>query len=539
MSAYRITPLVPACLLLLGAAIILIVSRVLPSRRQHRLAIGISALALLSLFFTGSGYPRDVQLVRVLIEWMGSPILAVRVPAFEPYLWLLVLALLAISLAARGRSDQLSSLDQAMYFALTAMACGVVLAGDLVTLAFALLLFDGTAALFALAGQRPSQAVGRLWLGVLSSTLVLALTHGADYLTAHPRELGGLFSLTVWLRLGLYPLVEERQARPTHLGWLIVNLAVGLYLLPAHPPGWLVWLAGATTVLHGALAWLEPARERALAHAGHALAGGILTMTAVVDAGPGATAASIGTLAALVVLELAPRLGIPGQARPWQIGGFLPSLLGTASLLGVPYTLGWAGRGTLYRETWEIGAPGTLALVLVAEGAALSVLYRYWQGLLKGGGQAPGQDEAPEEDDTPVLSTQGSEQRRAGVAVWQLLGAGIAATPFLFPVLGPRLVLGIPPSEPAALSALVGLLGSLLWALFLGYGRPRLLDALPVSPLAASHILHLGWLLEGLGSVLDSLGRGLLRFRAIIEGEHYLAWAILLTLGLGLLILLR
>lgn len=547
MSVYRVTPLAPAYLLLLGAALILMVSPALTSRRRHGLAIAVSALALLSLFFVGNGQPRDVQLVRVLIEWLGAAALAVRVPAFEPTLWLLMLALLAISLAARGRPERFSALDQALYFALTAMACGVVLAGDLVTLAFALLLFDGVAALFALASQRPNQAVGRLWLGVLSSAAVMALAQGADYLTVQPRELGGLFALTVWLRLGLYPLLEadawDGSPAPTRLGWMLVNLAVGLCMLSAHSPGWLVWLAGATTALHGALAWLEPGQERALVQAGYALAGGILTMTLVVGAGPGPVAASIGTLAALVALELAPsRLGTAGGVRPQQIWGFLPSLLATASLLGVPYTLGWAGRGRLYQATWEAGALGVLALVLVAEGAALSVLYRYWQRLLSGKDQAPGEDGVPTREEVLMQSSQPGDRRQIEGAVWQLLGASVISVPFLVLVLGPRLVLGTPSNvilDPAGLSGLSGLLGALLWALFLGYGRHRLLGSLPFSARSATGILRLGWLLSGLGALLDRLGRGLLRFRAIVEGEHYLAWAILLTLGLGLLILLR
>ncbi len=51
--------------------------------------------------------------------------------------------------------------------------------------------------------------------------------------------------------------------------------------------------------------------------------------------------------------------------------------------------------------------------------------------------------------------------------------------------------------------------------------------------------LRLAWLLRVLGHTLDMLGRVLLRTRAVIEGEHYLAWAILLALGLTLVMLLR
>jgi hypothetical protein len=73
---------------------------------------------------------------------------------------------------------------------------------------------------------------------------------------------------------------------------------------------------------------------------------------------------------------------------------------------------------------------------------------------------------------------------------------------------------------------------------FLGYGRPRLLDVMPCSRIGAMSALRLGWLLGYLGRALDTLSRIVLRLRAVVEGEHYLAWAILLALGLGLLIAL-
>jgi hypothetical protein len=568
MSIYRITPLAPAYLLLLGAIVILAVGPALAPRRRHGLAVAVSALAAFSLFFIGSGYSAEVQLVWVLVEWLGAPALALRVPPFEPFLAVLLLSLLAITLAERDVVDRLSAREQAMLFALAATVCGVILAGNYRTLAYALLLFDATAALFALAAKRPRTAVGRLLLGVLSSTAVILLTQGTDYLIAHPGDLGVLFSLTIWLRLGLYPLVESDapvgSLPPMRLGWTVLNLTVGLYLASAGAGPGLVWLAGAAMVLHGVLAWLEPSREQALAHAGYALAGGILTMTAAVGGGSGSVAASMSILAALVALGLtSPRLGRPDGSHPLGLWAYLPPLLATASLIGIPFTVGWVGRGALYQATWDTGVPGVLALVIVAEGAGLSVLYRYWRRLLssataeagpagpsatalEGGGVLEG-DVALDGDDVPTQSGQGVESlHREGQAegeVWHVLGATVVTIPILIPVLGPRLLLGVPPSESVpdlnSLNASLGLVGSLLWALFLGYGRPRLLDWIPVSRVTLMSTLRLGWLLRGLGRVLDTLGRGLLRIRAVLEGEHYLAWAILLLLGLGLAILLR
>jgi hypothetical protein len=547
MPISRITPLAPAYLLLLGAVIILTVGPILGPRRRYWLAVAVSALAVLSLFFVGSGYPADVQLVRVLAEWLGKPALALRVPPFEPFLWVVMLSLLAISVAGRGVIERLRVLDQAMLLALAAAACGVVLAGTYRTLAFALFLFDATAALFALAGRRSGQAVGRLLLGVLSSAVVIALAQGTDHLTAYPLALGGFFSLTLWLRLGLYPLVEAEAPLdflpPLRLGWGVINLAVGLYLVLAGVAPWVAWLAGVTTLLHGLLAWLEPSRERALAHAGHALAGGILLMAALVTYASGVVAASMSILAAWVALGLtAPRLSRPDASHPWRLWAYLAPLLATVSLVGVPFTLGWEGRAVLYQLTWEAGAPGALTLAVVAEGAALSVLYRYWRRLLRNTPTVV--EPSPGSGEIRVASAQRKESRGQGnMEAWRWLGASMAAIPLLIPLVGPRWLLNAAPSAsvstavgPRSLSTLLGLAGSLLWALFLGYGRRRLLDTMPFSRHALMRALRLGWLLAALGRALDTLGRVLLRIRAVIEGEHYLAWAILLALGLGLVI---
>ena len=543
MPIYQIAPLAPAIVLLLGAALILIVGPGLTPRHRHGLAVAVSALAVFSLFFVGKGYTAETQPVRILVEWLGQPALALRVSPFEPYLYLLTLSVLAMSLAEWKLIGRLSSLDQAMLFALTAAACGVVLAGNFVSLAFALLLFDATAAIFALNTGHPQRAVWRLLLGVLSCAAVMALAQGTDYFRAHPHELGVLFALTVWLRVGLYPLAEsdasDGSPRPMRLGWTIINLTVGLYLITASAVPWLGWLAGATTLLHGALAWLEPSQERALMHLGYGLAGGILTMAAVAGTGPSVVAASIGTLAALAALELTPSESDRSQwARPQLVWASLPPLLATITLTGVPLTLGWAGRGALYQATWEARALVVLALVVVAEGAALSVLYRYWEGLL---GRT--QSVVPADNRVSTKSpseTDGDSWHKDGL--WPLLGATLVCIPFLIPVLGPRLAMGVSATMVTGSSmwlALLGLVGSLLWALFLGHGRRRLLDSSPVSRRGLAGALRLGWLLRTLGFGLDTLGRIILRVRAVIEGEHYLAWAILLALGLGVAILLR
>lgn len=564
MPDYRITPLTPAYVLMAGAVLILTVGPALAPRRRYDLAIAVTGLAVLSLFFTGSSYAADVHLVRVLAEWLDEPALALRVPPFEPFLWLLMLSLLGISLAQRGLADELASLDQAMLWALAGAACGVVLSSTYRTLAFTLLLFDATAALFALALARPGQAIGRLLLGVLSSAAVIAMAQGTDRLTAYPSDLGVAFSLLIWLRVGVYPLVESGTRLgaplPMRLGWTVINLAVGLYLAAAGVDPWLAWLAAITALLHGALAWLESRRGQALAHVAHALAGGILALVAGVAGSPAFAAASIGILAAMVALELTPpRLGRPDVTQPQRWWGYVPPLLATATLVGIPFTLGWQGRGFLYQAAWEAGLPGLLAVVVLSEGAALAAIYQYWRRLLRG---TPARAQSPPQSEEPLVAggnagpvtpvggkslreepPQGSQMEPGRGEAWQVVGATLAGIPWLVPVIGPGLLAGtMPPGVllPGVhtLSASLGLVGSLCWGLFLGYGRPRLLGAIPVARPRLMGVLRLGWLLRGLGRAVDTIARVVLRVRAVIEGEHYLAWAILFALGLGLVVLL-
>jgi hypothetical protein len=477
-------------------------------------------------------------------------------PSFEPFLWVLIVSLLALFLALPGTLNPLRGrAHQAILLLFAAAACAVVLAGSYASLALAIFLFDAIAALFAVSVERPGWAVGRLLLGVLSSAAVMAVAQSANALVTYPFHLGALFSLTVWLRLGFYPLLES-DAPPSAtplmvLGWNVVNMVVGLYLMSAGLASELVWLAGLTALLHGALAWLEPVRERMLLHTGYALAGGLLTMTSVVGYGSAALAGSIGLVAALVTLSLAsPRPDSLARDHPQRWGGYLAPFLATASLLGVPFTLGWEGRSALYRATWQAGLPGTLAVVVLAEGAALAVLYRYWQTLLRSEPSGVERDSLTLEKDPEAgaLSAPGGARTEEypDSRLWPVLAATLASLPFLIPVLGPRLLMMVLPAPspdldlgPSLWIAPLGLIGSLLWAFFLGSGRSRLLETMPVSSVALMSTLRLNWLLHGLGHIVDSLGRVLLRMRVVIEGEHYLAWAILLALGLGLFILLR
>jgi hypothetical protein len=506
------------------------------ARPRHWVVVAVSAIALsalaavdISSYASAGASPLAPAAARlhVLIEWPDGPAMALRITPFEPLAWALLLSLLSVALAAYNFSRRILPASQAVIFVLAAAAYGAMFAGTYRTLAVLVVLFDGVAALMWLVRRQPGRAVGRLLLGVLTGAAVMAGGINDDLLRANGLYANTLFSLAVWLRLGLYPLLESESAAgtapPIRLSWSAVNLALGLYLVSVGVAPWVAWVGLVTTLLHGALAWMEPRREKALVHVACTLAGSVLVAAALSMDSAGMRIASVNLLMCWLALALMPmRLGWPVQSHPTRVlqhlWGYLPPLLATCALVGLPLTLGWPGRAALFQVIWSAGGPGMLALVVIAEGAALSVLYRYWSMLL----QEPG-------DARPAL--------------WRKMGATAALVPFLIPLLGVRFVSlavpaasDLPPLAAFDASAWVGLAGSLLWAVFLGYGRRWL----PLVGAAAQEQmmewLRLGWLLRRTEWALQTVSRTLLRVRSVIEGEHYLAWAVLLAICIGLLI---
>jgi hypothetical protein len=274
-----VTPLAPGYALLLGAVVVLALGPAMAVRSRHWVVVAVSAIALSALAVVDiSGYyatgasplaPAAAQL-HVLIEWPDGPAMALHITPFEPLAWALLLSLLAIALAACNFSRRILPASQAAIFVLAAAAYGAMFAGTYRTLAVLVVLFDGVAALMWLVRRQPSRAVGRLLLGILTGAAVMVGGLNDDLLRPNGLYANVLFSLVVWLRLGVNPLLESESAvgtaPPVRLSWAAVNLALGLYLVSVGVASWVAWLGLVTTLLHATLAWLEPRREKALVH---------------------------------------------------------------------------------------------------------------------------------------------------------------------------------------------------------------------------------------------------------------------------------
>jgi len=525
MTIVQIPPLAPVYWLLFGAFLILIVSPVAAARQRHHILVVISVLAGLSVLAMAiSGRPADGQDVRVLAEWLGQPALALASPVGQPLIWMLLVWLLAVNLAWYERADLCPALEQALLLMMVAAAYGLMLAGSYRTLAFGWLAMQAVAALFFLARGLSDRMVARLLLGVVGGAGVMLVTGGRDVTAGSSLYLGSLFSLMVWLQLGLYPLLESADVPGTvpavRLVWTGVNLLIGVYLISTGAASWIAWPAAVTSLLHGLLAWLESSRERALAHAGYCLVGGMLITAALGGDSLLVRSGAVSVLMAFLALSVTPvRLGDgawpPATSGVSRYAAYLPPLLASLVWLGVPLSPGWSARISFYQVVWNNGGPVMLAVVSVGQGAALSVLYRYWRLLLQR--EAAGQPRA-----------------------WQLLAAGLAALPWLIPLLAEQVLASVSPTTLASGDMHIGLVegfslaGVWLWLVFLGYGRDWLLSLVALPRPRLSDWLRAGWLTGKIAQLLDVIGRVVLRARAVVEGEHYLAWAIILTVCLVL-----
>lgn len=523
MSIDQITPLAPAYWLLFGAFLILAMSPIVAARLRYNIVLVTVLMAGLTVLVISFGaHAANEQDLRVLVEWLGQPALVLVGSVGQPLVWTLLVWLLAVNLAWHESADLCPALDQTLLLMLSAAAYGLMLAGSYRTLAPAWLVLQVVAALFFLAHAQSDRAVARLLLGVLGTAAIM-LGGDRDLVRDSSLHLGDFFLLIIYLQLGLYPLLESAEvpgAVPAiRLAWTGINLLVGVYIMSTIPASWIAWPAAVTSLLHGLLAWLESSRERALAHAAYCLIGGLLVTVALGNDSFVARSASVGVLMAWLALSVTcTRLGSSAWVAPISAVSrylnYLPPLLASLIWLGIPLSPGWAARVALYRVIWNNGGPFMLAVVSVGQGAALSVLYRYWRSL-----------------------AHRETAQQSGF--WQMLAASLATFPWLIPWLAEQ-VWGstyatalVPQDIDIGLVEGLSLAGVWLWLIFLGHGRDwvlKLLIDVPQSALLAW--LRAGWLCGRLARTLDVGSRVVLRVRVIVEGEHYLAWAIVLTICL-------
>lgn len=530
MSNLWFSPLTPAILLLLGALSIILIFKLFDFElNRHDLikqytGLGASGLVfgLLAIRMASKISQHTIDPPQVLAPWGTGDGLTIRMDGMSlAFLFVPVLLLIALFWAYQKT-------DHVVLLGLAGAGALVFVAANGISFSYALLLFDIAGCIYWIHRQHPTLAMARVLLSVFT-TLGLMLA------ALSPTTLigGTALAFSLWLRLGVLPFVEvsawskEKIAGESAMFWLALSTAVGLYVaarfLTIPLPALLYKLVGFTLLLNACLAWLGDSSEEkirikllqmVLLQPGLALL--ITPLPATVS-----IALVLEYTMALGALWIMPHVGKPDIFERHWLWIYATPVLATLSLIGFPFTFGWTVHQGLYGHLLQNNHSGVLAVVLLAEGIALSVLYDYWRTLLAG------QDKREK----------------------NLLTALILTVPFLFPGLAGlvfNVVTGLDFAQARPISAqlaTVTLVANLVvtWiiAAAFGYGRNAILQRLGLSPQAVEGVLRLGWLWPYLQRVSTGLNHGILRFKATLEGAYYLSWALLLAIAGILVVILK
>lgn len=119
----------------------------------------------------------------------------------------------------------------------------------------------------------------------------------------------------------------------------------------------------------------------------------------------------------------------------------------------------------------------------------------------------------------------------------------VVLAPFLIPILAPLLLsvlagTNLPSANfEQAPFVIAALIVTIVGGVGLGYFRSQVITWLKISPTSLADFAGLGWLLPWWAALLDWVGKFVLRVRVILEGQHYIGWA-LFTALVGVLIIL-
>lgn len=539
MLVGQFSPLAPAAVLLLGAFLLSVVFPVLPVRWQSErmgqllAAPALAGLALLTVVGTRlslNSSPAGMD-SRLLSAWNFSAedsiaTLSVQVDGVSlAFLILICLLLLAVTLAypLSPPSEQKQKAivapltkrwtRMAGWLTMGAAASLALVSISFPTIAYAILIFDFTLAVFWLRRGQASLSIARLFLGLFTAAGLALLAVDA---AAGVWWLG----LALWLRLGLYLFMEITRltgwSDDSNLVYVVVSLGIGLYLVVRSGmeglPLPILWLAVVLMLLNGAITWLAEEREELLLRLTATAALLILLHTPISPSL--ATAFTVGLLLSLAALWLTPRLGRPHLSeRAWS-WPYLPAAGATLTLIGLPWSLGWPARTAVYGALYLSENLGLIVLAVLAEALALSGLGRYWrlvgQGVRENGQQA--------------------------------VASVIIMVPFLIPGLAPLILTTITRMDMDA--ALFELPGDVLLTMAvviagaagLAYYRSQILELLNLSPVLLMDRLKLTWLQTSWETTWQAISKFALRVEVFLEGQHYMGWA-LLTALVGVLII--
>ena len=527
-----ITPWAPIFLLLL-LAILFHLSR---GRLAGWRAVALAGLGLAAVAASLAMLRLSPDTAPLAFPWqpsLGSSPHWAADPEMFPFAAVLVALLAGVIFADNARTARWPSA-----FLLAAGAFGILFAENLLALALAWLLMEAILRVAAAdspdTSRRDVNTLDALW-GFLGLAAILFLWHVTDGASLRPYQTGQwteqartILAAVALVRMGVYPLVSRRlafgaarlspldacAAAPVVAGLALAQRAATLGSV-LHPQ-WLVWLGAASALLCGFVAWQRASADDRIQWAVRAVLALALLLWGAGAVPPlflfPAVAASIALGLGLSTLK--PSAPLPEGAF-WRRGLSAAAWLAPVIVLGFgPLSPVTYGMLDLWQHLMDEATFLPLILALTGQMLAMAAL----------------------------LHTSPKERAAVGKAArWGTYGFWLAVV--LAWVFATRAILALGGDESGAIAASMRLPQSLgAWAALalpllgaLALPEPsRLSSAARTWMERVAAFLTLGWLGTLALAAGEWIGRALNGLDSLLGGEGYLAWTVVLLLGLVL-----
>jgi formate hydrogenlyase subunit 3/multisubunit Na+/H+ antiporter MnhD subunit len=555
--------LLPVLILLLGAVTLPVISMRTRARVTHIVALAMAGSYL--LVTVSLQWYQPVTITAPL--WQPVPLFGAELGYHADSLSLLFALLIGLGLLAGllSQDDFARSKDDPSHpyggiFLVAAGGASLIFSADLLALCLSwgfldlgLLFLTG----FLHRGKAASRTGLRLLIinyigGVaLLASLLLLEALGESFslrATLLPTKVFALLMLAALLRLGLYPALvalpsDLEMTLPTLITWFVTPLAAGGYLLarvltPASvesPPSTeIVLLIGSLAlVLSPFPLWLETSLRRTASYivlnqVGYlALASAVPTLHSKVIISSQAMSLTLG----LTLLFLGRQASREAMARPYDLWTRSCALVGVATLVATPLTLGFVSRLSLYQSLLESGLVALVLLSLLANGWLLAPLLKMFM--------TPGSEASGEGEVRPLLLAA-----MTGLAI-PLVIMG------LYPTLigrlaglhgAPSAILGLPilvfsPGSASPLVLTVGMMLSLALGYFMYLKGATIVARAGISLETLKMVAEVEWFYRAVGWTAQHVASILEQFGGFFEGRRSLAWILLFATLVTLLLL--
>ena len=538
-----LTPLAPVLIFVLGAAITKIAARLMSSRERDALALLMAGGAFVSALLLAH-YPASQV---VISPWYPLPLFGSQLAyATEglaaPFALLTSLVCLALVLSlSKWRRETGDNGESSLYpavFVVSAAGLSFIYSANLITLCLSWAFLD-LSLLFLVVGQGRHQAASGAWgrTLIISSLTGLSPVVAALLLDGHglsPALVPSLLLVAALVRASFYPmhfwmLTGAEMEPPANNLLQTISIATGLSLLASlqefSPQGLpyqsqLVPISSLALLATALSTWAERDRRQAISCI--AINQVALAVLSVAVVGHQAKSSLLWSAISLALCLSLLNLWPPGPERAGRYGLWLraPTGLAIASLMGLPFTMGFVGRTALYRSLFALGRPYLWGLSVVADAVLFAALFRIGADL---------------------LSDLSNRTASFEWATWvpHLIGVIILAAPLVLLGIHPPLasLLAADMDLPAA-AELIGRADIALWAVLLlplvgGYllhrGQKTTLERSAAFWKGLAALLSLDWLYRWLWKVGWGIGAVLRGLAQVTEGRGYLGWTLLLA----------